>query len=247
MKEYSSANIRNLALVGHAGSGKTILGEAMLAVSGVINRLGSIENGSTVSDFQTAEHERQISIGASLLHTDWEGKKLNIIDSPGYLDFLAEAKAALHVSDCAVVVVNATEGVEVGTTQVVEWANENNLSKFVALNGMDKEHVNFDSALAGLRDSLGNEVTPLTVAINAGPGFNQILDVLTKEVVTYETDGMGKSTAAPADGDLAEQAEAMHMELIEAVAAADDALMEKFFEEGSLSDDELKAGLGAAH
>ena len=246
MKEYSSADIRNLALVGHAGAGKTMLGEAMLATGGVINRLGSIEAGSTMSDFQAAEQERQISIGASLLHTDWQGKKLNLIDAPGYLDFLAEAKAALHVCDCAVVVVNAIEGVEVGTTQVVEWAGQNNLAKFVVLNGVDKEHVNFDTALASVRDSLGAAVTPLTIPVNAGPGFNQVLDVLTKEVVTYETDGAGKSTAAVAEGDLAEQAETMHAELIEAVAASDDALMEKFFEEGSLSDDELKAGLGAA-
>ncbi|MEC8929500.1 MAG: elongation factor G [Verrucomicrobiota bacterium] len=246
MKEYSSADIRNLALVGHAGAGKTMLGEAMLAAGGVINRLGSIENGSTVSDFQAAEHERQISIGASLLHTDWQGKKLNIIDTPGYLDFLAEAKAALRVCDCAVVVVNAVEGVEVGTTQVVEWAGDNSLPKFVALNGIDKEHVNFDTALAGVRDALGTGVTALTVPVNAGPGFNQVLDVMTKEVVTYQADGMGKATAAQAEGDLAEQAEAMHGELIEAVAASDDALMEKYFEEGSLSEEELKAGLGAA-
>ena len=189
MKEYSSADIRNLALVGHAGAGKTMLGEAMLAAGGVINRLGSIENGSTVSDFQAAEHERQISIGASLLHTDWQGKKLNIIDTPGYLDFLAEAKAALRVCDCAVVVVNAVEGVEVGTTQVVEWAGDNSLPKFVALNGIDKEHVNFDTALAGVRDALGTGVTALTVPVNAGPGFNQVLDVMTKEVVTYQADG----------------------------------------------------------
>ncbi|MBL67484.1 MAG: elongation factor G [Verrucomicrobiales bacterium] len=246
MKEYPSADIRNLALVGHAGAGKTMLAEAILAAGGVINRLGSIENGSTVSDFQSAEHERQISIGASLLHTDWQNKKLNVLDTPGYLDFLAEAKAALSICDCAVVVVNAVEGVEVGTSQVVEWANDKGLAKFVVLNGMDKEHVNFDTALAGIRDSLGTAVTPLTVPVNAGPGFNQVLDVLTKEVVTYEIDGMGKCTAAAAEGDLAEQAESMHAELIEAVAASDDALMEKFFEEGSLSDEELRSGLGAA-
>ena len=246
MKEYPPADIRNLALVGHAGAGKTMLAEAILAAGGVINRLGSIENGSTVSDFQAAEHERQISIGASLLHTDWQGKKLNVLDTPGYLDFLAEAKAALSICDCAVVVINAVEGVEVGTSQVVEWANVKGLAKFVVLNGMDKEHVNFDTALAGVRDSLGAAVTPLTVPVNAGPGFNQVLDVLTKEVVTYEVDGMGKCTAAAAEGDLAEQAESMHAELIEAVAASDDALMEKFFEEGSLSDEELRSGLGAA-
>jgi len=246
MKEYSSADIRNLALVGHAGAGKTMLGEAMLAAGGVINRLGSIENGSTVSDYQAAEHERQISIGSSLLHTEWDGKKINAIDTPGYLDFLAEAKAALRVCDCAAVVVNAIEGVEVGTSQVVEWAGQNDLATFVILNGLDKEHSDFDAALAGVRESLGAEVTPLTVAVNAGPGFNQVLDVLTKEVVTYETDGMGKSTAAAAEGDLAEQAEEMHGELIEAVASSDDALMEKFFEEGSLSDEELREGLGAA-
>ena len=111
MNIYPTENIRNLALVGHAGAGKTMLSEAMLAVGGVINRLGVIENGSTVSDFQPAEHERKISIGASLMHTEWEGKKLNIIDTPGYLDFLGESKAALRVADCAVMVVNVLEGI----------------------------------------------------------------------------------------------------------------------------------------
>ena len=106
MKIYPTEDIRNLALVGHAGAGKTMMAEAMLAVGGVINRLGSIDADSTTSDFQAAEHERKISIGASLMHTDWEGKKLNIIDTPGYLDFLGESKAALRVADCAVVVVN---------------------------------------------------------------------------------------------------------------------------------------------
>jgi elongation factor G len=246
MKIYPTEDIRNLALVGHAGAGKTMLSEAMLAVGGVINRLGSIDADSTTSDFQPAEHERKISIGASLMHTEWEGKKLNIIDTPGYLDFLGESKAALRVADCAVVVVNALEGIEVGTTQVLLWAVENKLPRFIALNGMDKEHTDFDSALAGVRENLSGAVTPLTIPVNAGVGFNQVLDVLTKEVVTYETDGLGKSTAAPAEGNLAEQAETLHAELIEAVAAADDALMEKFFEEGSLSEEELRAGLGTA-
>jgi len=246
MKIYPTEDIRNLALVGHAGAGKTMMAEAMLAVGGVINRLGSIDADSTTSDFQAAEHERKISIGASLMHTDWEGKKLNIIDTPGYLDFLGESKAALRVADCAVVVVNALEGIEVGTTQVLLWAKENKLPRFIALNGMDKEHADFDSALAGVRENLSGSVTPLTIPINAGVGFNQVLDVLTKEVVTYETDGLGKSTAAPAEGELAEQAETLHAELIEAVAASDDALLEKFFEEGSLSEEELRAGLGTA-
>ena len=112
MKEYSSADIRNLALVGHAGAGKTMLGEAILAAGGVINRLGSIENGSTVSDFQAAEHERQISIGASLLHTDWQGKKLNIIDTPGHVDFTIEVERSLAVLDGAGCVLDANAGVE---------------------------------------------------------------------------------------------------------------------------------------
>ena len=246
MKIYPTEDIRNLALVGHAGAGKTMMAEAMLAVGGVINRLGSIDADSTTSDFQAAEHERKISIGASLMHTDWEGKKLNIIDTPGYLDFLGESKAALRVADCAVVVVNVLEGIEVGTTQVLLWAKENKLPRFIALNGMDKETADFDSALAGVRENLSGSVTPLTIPINAGVGFNQVLDVLTKEVVSYETDGLGKSTAAPAEGELAEQAETLHAELIEAVAASDDALLEKFFEEGSLSEEELRAGLGTA-
>ncbi len=241
MKTYPSEDIRNFAIVGHASSGKTMLAESMEAAAGVINRLGSIEAGTTMSDYHDAEKERQISINATPLCVEFGGKKLNFIDTPGYLDFMAEALGALRVSDAALVAVNAANGVEVGTTKVWEWARELGVPHLVAVNGLDKEHVDFDGALASLRENFGNKVMPLTVPVNAGPGFNQVLDVLNKKLITFQTDGTGKCT----EEDSAD-AEDLHTELIELIAESDDTLLEKFFEEGNLTEEELRSGLHKA-
>ncbi len=243
MKDYASGDLRNVALVGHSKSGKTMLAECMLASSSVINRLGSIENGTTVSDYLDTERAMQLSINASLLHTEWGGRKFNIIDTPGYLDFLAEALGALRVTDTALVVLNAIEGVEVGTMKVWEWARESDQQCVLVLNGMDKEGVDFDATLQNIRIAFGSKVAPITVPLNAGPGFNRLLDVITGEVVTYATDGSGKSTACPAEGALAERANELHGQLIELAAEVDDTLIKKYFNEGDLSTEELHAGL----
>ena len=241
MKNYPTEDIRNFAIVGHASSGKTMLAECIEAASGVINRLGSIEAGSTMSDYHDAEKERQISINATPLCVEHDGKKLNFIDTPGYLDFLAEALGALRVCDSALVTVNATNGVEVGTTKVWEWAQDLGVTHLVTVNCLDKEHANFDSSLASLRENFGNKVMPLTVPVNVGPGFNQVLDVLNKKLITFETDGSGKSTSEDS-----EEAENLHAQLIELIAESDDALLEKFFEEGSLTEEDLRSGLHKA-
>ena len=243
MKDYASGDLRNVAIVGHAKSGKTMLAECLLASSAVINRLGSIESGTTVSDYLDAERQMQLSINASLLHTEWAGRKFNFIDTPGYLDFLAEAMGALRVTDTALVVLNAMEGVEVGTMKVWEWATECEQQCVLVLNGLDKEGVDFDATLQNIRIAFGAKVAPVTIPLNPGPGFNQVLDVVTKEVVTYVLDGSGKSTAQPAQGDLATLAETLHGQLIELAAEVDDTLIEKYFQDGDLTKEELHAGL----
>ena len=246
MKEYQSGDIRNFAMVGHGSSGKTMLCEAMLARSGAINRLGSIAGGTTVSDYHDDEHERQISIHASLLHTEWEGKKFNIIDTPGYLDFTSESLGALRVADFALVVLHANHGVEVGTEQVWEYATNYGIPKVIVINGLDKENTDFDKLLEEARKRFGKRVFPMTLPVNPGPGFNQLIDVIQNGFVTYSTDGTGKNESSPATGEWEERVKALHGELIEFVAESDDSLLEKFFDQGALTEDELRGGLHTA-
>ncbi len=223
-----------------------MLSEAMLASAGVINRMGSISAGSTVSDYHDSEQQRQISVSTTLMHFDWQGKKFNMLDCPGYADFVNEALSALRVSDVAVVVVHANHGVGVGTDAVWKCATENGIPKVIVVNAFDKEETDFDKALAQVREHYGDRVLPLTVPVKTGPGFNQVLDVLRSEVITYADDRSGKFTEAPATGALAEQAKQLHGQLIEFVAESDDALMEKFFAQGGLSEEEMRAGMHAA-
>ena len=246
MKEYQAADIRNFAVVGHASSGKTMLCEAMLACAGVINRMGSIAAGSTVSDYHVSEVHRQISVQASLLHLEWLSKKFNLIDCPGYADFISEGLGALRVGDFALVVVNAREGVGVGTDAVWKYATEDGIPKMIVINGFDKEETHFEKVLNELREHFGARLFPISMPVNPGPGFNQLLDVLRNEVISYAGDKSGKFTEAPATGELAERVTALHKQLIEYIAEADDSLMEKWMEKGTLSEEELRAGLHAA-
>ena len=223
-----------------------MLSEAMLACAGVINRMGSIAAGSTVSDYHESEQNRQISVSTTLMHLDWQGKKFNILDCPGYADFISEALGALRVSDLALVVVHANHGVGVGTDAVWKCATENGIPKFIVVNAFDKEETDFDKTLAQIREHFGDRVFPLTLPINAGPGFNQVLDVLRNEVTTYAGDKSGKYTEAPASGALAERVKQLHSQLIEYIAESDDALMEKFFAQGGLSEEEMRASLHTA-
>ena len=183
-----------------------MLSEAMLACAGVINRMGSIAAGSTVSDYHESEQHRQISVSTTLMHLEWQGKKFNILDCPGYVDFISEAMGALRVSDLAVVTVHANHGLGVGTDTVWKCATENGIPKVIVVNAFDKEETDFDKTLAQLREHYGDRIFPLTLPINAGPGFNQVLDVPRNEVITYAGDKSGKFTEAPPTGALAEKA-----------------------------------------
>src|SRR5581483_3443196 len=180
--------------------------------------MGNIAQGTTVSDYHVSEKQHGISTQTSLMYCTWMDKKLNILDTPGYLDFISEALAAVRVADFALVVVHA----------------------------VDKQNAHFDEVLADARAHYGPKVFPLNVPINPGPNFNQVLDVLRNEVVTYETDGHGKFREEPATGEWKERATQLHRELIELIAESDDTLLNKFFEQGSLSEEEFRAGIHAA-
>ena len=245
MKNYTHSNLRNIALVGHASSGKTMLGECMLACSGNINRLGSVTEGTTASDYHKAEQERQFSIHTSLLHAEWLESRFNIIDTPGYLDFIAESRAALKVSDLAVVVVHATHGIEIGTSKVWDFAEEFGLAKVVVVNGIDAENAQYEPILEDLKTTFGARFFPINIPINPGPGYNEMLDVIRKAKLTYKTDGSGKYDETKAAGEEGEQVDQLHTELIELVAESDDTLLEKFFDEG-ITEEELRGGLHQA-
>ena len=246
MKNYAAKDIRNFSVVGHGGSGKTTLSEAMLSRSGKINRIGSIESGTTVSDYHHDEHQRQISIHSSPLHLEWDDIKFNLIDTPGYLDFIGEAISSLAVVDAAVVVVHAVNGIEVGTEQVWNYASNYKLPKIIVVNGLDREHTQFDQILQQAKSNFGSNVFPLQLPVNAGPGFNQVVDVLRSELITYSTDGSGKYSEEELPEEWQEKIKGLHEELIEYVAESDDTLLEKFFEDGGLSEEEMREGLHRA-
>jgi elongation factor G len=246
MATPSAGNLRNFAIVGHASSGKTMLSEAMVACAGVIGRMGNIAQGTTVSDYRVSEKQHQISTQTSLLHCAWMGKKVNILDTPGYLDFISEALAAVHVADFALVVVHAQHGIGVGTERVWNCATDCGIPKVIVVNAVDKQNAHFDEVLADARAHYGPKVFPLNVPINPGPNFNQVLDVLRNEVVTYETDGRGKFREEPARDEWKERVTQLHRELIELIAESDDTLLNKFFEQGSLSEEEFRADIHGA-
>jgi len=243
MSSIETNDIRNLAIVGHGTSGKTTLSEAILYNAGEIGRLGTIQDGTTISDYHQQEINRQISISGTPLHCNWLKKRLNIQDVPGFLDFLGEAKSSLRVSDISIITVPATTGVETGTDIVSGYAEESGIPRLFVATMLDKEHTKFDSLLNQVQSHFSNRVFPLTIPVNAGPGFNQIADVLRKTLLIYKTDGSGEFEEDILPKDLKEKIDGMHEELIEYIAESDDSMLEKFFEEGSLSEEDLREGL----
>jgi len=215
----------------------------MLASASVITRLGSIAAGTTVSDYRENERERKISIQLSVIHFPWLNKKINVLDTPGYMDFISEALSGLRVADLAIIVVDAKDGVGVGTHQVWEWASQYQIPKVFVISGLDKENADFTARVQEIKETFSDKVFPLTEPLDPGPGFSKLLDVMRSEVIEYAPDQTGKYTESPASGELAERVKTLHQQLIELVAEADDSLLEKFFEKGSLSEEELRAGL----
>ena len=222
-----------------------MLTEAMLACSGRIGRMGSIAAGTTASDYHPSEKQHQISVHCSLLNTEWMEKKFNILDTPGYSDFISEGLGALRVGDFALVVINAAHGLGVGADAAWDYATHFGLPKMIVVNALDKANVKFDDIVEAAREHFGKKVFPITIPLNAGPGFSHLLDVMRSEVTTYTPGGNGKYSEVPA-GALSERVQELHRQLIEYVAESDDGLMEKFFEKGILAEEEFRAGLHKA-
>jgi len=238
-----SEQTRNVSLCGHSGAGKTALSEAMLFNMGVVNRLGRISDGTTTSDYDSGEIERQISLKVSLLNGDWQDHHLNVLDTPGYADFISEAKAALRISDAAVAVIDAVTGVEIGTERTWNFAAEYNLPRALFINKMDRDEADAEQVLELAKERFGRQVVPLQLAVNPGEGFNQIVDLVTMKAYTYQD---GKASEGDIPAEVQDSAREAHEQLVESIAETDEELMEKYFSEGELSADELVEGLRKA-
>ena len=245
-KEYAIDKIRNIAFIGHGGSGKTTMSEAMLFTSGTSTRFGRVEDGSSVADYHPDEIERKISINASLLHCDWDGTKFNILDTPGYSDFTGEVISSLRVADIAVVLLKAVEGTEVGTEIVWNYTKNFQTPTVIVVNKLDNENAEFDHAVASTKNRFGPDVTLIQFPANQGLTFDSIVDVLKMKMYKFNRDGSGKFTELDIPAELKEKSEALHEELIEKIAETDEALMNKFFEDGTLHDADLLKGLKIA-
>lgn len=243
--DYSSDNIRNVVMLGHSGSGKTSFTECMLYEAGQINRLGSVSDQSVTSDYTNIEKERGNSIFSTLMHAFWKDSKINIIDTPGYDDFIGEVISALKVADTGVILLHAVNGVEVGTEIVWDYIQRFKTPGILIINQLDKEKADYQTTLDQAIQRFGNKVIPIQYPINEGDGFDTIVDALRMIVYKFPADG-GKPTKEAIPESEIRRAQEMHNALVEVAAENDEALMEKFFEEGTLNETELAEGLTVA-
>ncbi|MBK8680186.1 MAG: elongation factor G [Sphingobacteriales bacterium] len=242
MSTFDSNKIKNVVLLGHAGSGKTTLAESMLVEAGAITRRGSIEGQNTVSDYHTLEQERRNSIFSSIMNMQWKDNKINLIDTPGFDDFVGEVIAALRVADTGVMVLNAQNGVEVGTEIIWDYTEQFKTPMLFVVNQLDSDKANFDETLNQARDRFGSKVTIVQYPLNSGPAFNSIVDVLKMVVYKFPANG-GKPEKLPIPDAEKEKANELHNNLVETIAANDEGLMEIFFDKGNLDEEEMVKGL----
>ncbi len=239
-----STPIRNLALVGHAGAGKTTLAEGIAFAAGAITRRGTVLEGTTLSDYHPDEISRKHSINASLITLGFQGTKINLIDAPGYSDFVGEVRSALHVADTALVVISATNGVEVGTDNAWDFADYDENSIIFVVNKLDAPDVDYDSIVEEMSSHFGHQVAIVQFPYNAGPGFNAIVDVMKMKLLRFETNGSGNYKEEDIPADVKEKADTLHKALVEIVAESDDSLMEEFFSnDGQLEESHFQGGI----
>jgi elongation factor G len=243
MKIYEPASIRNVAIVGHGGTGKTSLASAMLYDAGAVNRLGKVEEGNTVTDFDPDEIERQISLSTSLAFCEWNKIKLNLLDTPGYGNFISDARSALHVADAALVNVCAVGGVEVQTEKVWQYSQEFTLPRLIVVNRLDRDRASFKRALESVQAAFGRTVLPIQLPMGEEKDFRGVIDLLKMKAYEWSGDEKASFQEEEIPAELKEEAESARNVLVEMVAEGDDALMEKFFEAGELPNQELITGL----
>lgn len=243
MKVYEGANIRNICLVGHGSSGKTSLVSGLLFTSGMVNRLGRVDEGTTITDYDEEEIERKITITTSLAYAEWNKAKINILDTPGYGFFIHDTRASMRVADSAVVVLDAVAGVEVQTEKVWSYADEYHLPRMIVLNKLDRERASFERSMESIHENFGRAPIPLHLPIGSEKTFRGLIDLVTMKAYTSDTTGSGKASEGEIPAELQEAAQKAHEALVEKVAEANDALMEEFFEKGTLPTEDLEKGL----
>src|SRR5690606_11127101 len=228
MAEFDTSHVKNIVLLGHAGSGKTTLAECMLYEAGLINRRGTIADRNTTGDYHELEKERGNSIFSKLLHTKWRGYKINIIDTPGYDDFVGEVISALRVADTGVILINAVMGVEVGTDVIWEYTEKFKTPMIIAITKLDDDDADFDRSVREAKSHFGSNVVLVQYPRQTGSGFHEIIDVLRMTMYKFR-DGGGKPDKLPIPEEEKSRADELHKELIEAIASNDEGLMEKYF------------------
>ena len=242
MKAYDEKHIKNVVLIGGAKSGKTTLAETMLFEAGLLNRRGTVEDKNTVSDYHDIEHERENSVYATSMHTEWRGYKINIIDTPGLDDFMGEIVSSMKVADTCVMVVNAQNGVEVSTELIWNYADQFRKPVIIAVNQVDHLKSNFEATIDSIKKSFGAPAILMQYPVNQGDGFNSIIDLLKMTMYKFPKDG-GKPEKLSIPDEELERANELHNELVEKAAENDEELMELYFEKGSLDEDEMRKGL----
>ncbi len=242
MAEFDTSHVKNIVLLGHAGCGKTTLAESMLFEAGIITRRGTIAERNTVSDYHELEQERGNSIFSKLLHSKWRGYKINIIDTPGYDDFVGEVISSLRVADTGIMLLNAAAGVEVGADIIWEYTEKFKTPMIFAANKLDHDSSDFDKTVKEAKNHFGNNVVVVQYPRQQGAGFHEIIDVLRMTMYKFHDTG-GKPEKCAIPDDEKEKADMLHKELIEAIASNDEGLMEKYFDKGELDEDEMRVGL----
>ena len=242
MKVYQTKEIRNVALIGGNRVGKTTLAEAMAFHGGVISRRGTVEDKNTISDYRDVELERQQSIQATVMYAEHDGVKINMIDCPGFDDFIGEVIGSLRVADTAMMIINAQNGVDVGAEIQWRWTKKMNVPTAFVINQLDHEKANFDETIRQLKHYFGNSVMPFQYPVNAGIGFDSVIDLLQMKLLKFPVGG-GKMIVEDIPASEKDKADEMYNALVEAAAENDEALMDKFFEEGSLTEEEIARGL----
>ena len=246
MKVYDGQNIRNVALVGHGGSGKTQLISALLFAAGMVNRLGKVDDGTSVTDYDEEEIQRKFSISAALAYAEWGKTKINFIDTPGYNIFLHETEAGLLAADSVLMLVHGVAGVEVQTEKTWKFAEERGLPSLIVLNQMDRDRASFDRSLESLCSAFGRTVVPIQLPLGEERNFKGAIDLVRMKAATYDQNGSGKGQTGDIPAEYAEAAGKAHEALIEMVAEGNDKLMEEFFDKGTIPVEDLVPGLAQA-